>query len=271
MATTKKTKKKRSVLAHPNRRAKTRSCAPTPTVVTGVAIIGMTFAISQDVCVCISFVPVISVQFGVLRFGLFQYGYVGIGILPNREKVLVRGLRLICLPCHGVSAPKTQKRECADDIDTYRPFVVDDLLKLGDCLRSLTRCQVCLSPEIRDRHISQVIGQSGTQDFNRLRRVLLLKRNRCPNLRARNKPKDSTFGFLIRQLGYNLIGLLRIARKRNSKRRQCSICFRGRSERLLRLLSRHVYVSHERFVSGTQCHEVRVFESSAFHGGHSQW
>src|SRR5215469_3863101 len=177
MATTKKTKKKRSVLAHPNRRAKTRSCAPTPTVVTGVAIIGMTFAISQDVCVCISFVPVISVQFGVLRFGLFQYGYVGIGILPNREKVLVRGLRLICLPCHGVSAPKTQKRECADDIDTHRAFVVDDLLEFGDSFGCLVRREIRLCTQVSDVHVSLLVGQSRTEDFNGARGILLLERD----------------------------------------------------------------------------------------------
>jgi hypothetical protein len=52
-----------------------------------------------------------SLQLRVLRFGLLQDGDVGVGVFPEREKVLICTLRFGGVPCRRVGATKLEMRQ----------------------------------------------------------------------------------------------------------------------------------------------------------------
>jgi hypothetical protein len=52
-----------------------------------------------------------SLQLGVLRFGFLQDGDVGVGILPQREEIIVGGASLRAIARQGVGACDAKMRE----------------------------------------------------------------------------------------------------------------------------------------------------------------
>src|SRR3984885_13832494 len=100
-----------------------------------------------------------SLQYGVLRPGFFQDGDVGVGILPEGEKILVGGERAdaggvgICSlrssRLQGVGTGYAQMRQRSRPAVLDDAAVVDDFLKLGGRSGALSGCQVCLAAYIQ--------------------------------------------------------------------------------------------------------------------------
>ena len=100
----------------------------------------------------------LSMQPGVLGFGLPVDGDVGIGVFPEGEEVFVRckrpdaggisvrSLRGSRLQGIGASHSQTCQRSCPAVPDNAA--VVDNLLELGGSLLALSGCQVCLSTNV---------------------------------------------------------------------------------------------------------------------------
>ena len=53
-------------------------------------------------------------ELSVLCFGLLVDGDVGVGVVPEGEKILIRGLRLGPVALHGVGAAELEASQCAE-------------------------------------------------------------------------------------------------------------------------------------------------------------
>jgi len=97
-------------------------------------------------------------QCRVFRFGLFQDGDVGIGVLPEGEEISaggegagagrigIRSLRGSRLP--GIGASHAQMRQRSSPAIPDDAAVVDNLLKLGGGSIALAGFQVCFTPDV---------------------------------------------------------------------------------------------------------------------------
>jgi hypothetical protein len=88
-------------------------------------------------------------QFRVLGLGLLQNGYVGVGVFPECEEILVRGASFCGVALQGVGASKTKMGQCTRLAFCHRATVVKDFLKLSRCSRALLCCQISLATHVR--------------------------------------------------------------------------------------------------------------------------
>src|SRR5271157_4789580 len=102
-----------------------------------------------------------SPQPGVLRFGLDEDGDVGIGVLPQREKILIRGAGFIAgggifggIEC--VSASQAEAGQRSRRIVRYQAVVVDELLKFRRRRVAVVQHEIGFSPQISREQIACV-------------------------------------------------------------------------------------------------------------------
>jgi hypothetical protein len=84
-------------------------------------------------------------QPGVFNFGLLQDWNVGVGVFPDREKVLIRGSRLRRIFLQRICASESKMRKRTDHLEQNNAGVAEDFLELGGGLRALARSQVRFS------------------------------------------------------------------------------------------------------------------------------
>src|SRR5208337_700521 len=68
-------------------------------------------------------------QFRVLGLGLFQDGDVGVGVFPEREKILIGGAGFGGVALHGVSARQSEAGQCTPRKVRHQSSVVYEFLK----------------------------------------------------------------------------------------------------------------------------------------------
>ena len=100
-----------------------------------------------------------SLQLGVLRLGLLQDGDVGVGVFPEREKILVGGERpdaggigirsLRRSRLQGVGTSHSQMRQRSRPAVPDDTAVVENLLKLGGGRTALPSRKIRLAANIR--------------------------------------------------------------------------------------------------------------------------
>ena len=83
-------------------------------------------------------------QLGVFSFGLLEDGDVEVGVLPQRQKIFVRGLRFGVIAGEHARATEPEMRECADRFVPHDSSVIDNLLEVRDRLRALLCRQMSL-------------------------------------------------------------------------------------------------------------------------------
>ena len=69
-------------------------------------------------------------QLGALRFGLLEDGYVGVGVFPNCEKVLIGGMGFGGVSLKGESTCQAQPGERTPGEVPHQSSVINELLKL---------------------------------------------------------------------------------------------------------------------------------------------
>src|SRR5215471_7595201 len=89
-----------------------------------------------------------SLQLGVLRFGLLQDGDVRVGVLPQREEIVIGGFCFGNVTLHGVGTCEAEMGESAQRKIQNNAAMVENLLKLFRGLRSLVRRQIGLSSHV---------------------------------------------------------------------------------------------------------------------------
>jgi hypothetical protein len=88
-------------------------------------------------------------QLRVLHLGLLHDGDVGVGVLPEREKVLVCLPRAFFVAAYGLRPAQLQVRERAQHEVQNNAPVINQLLKLGCCLLPLPLLQIGFTAHIR--------------------------------------------------------------------------------------------------------------------------
>ena len=69
-------------------------------------------------------------QLRVLRLRLLKDGNVWIGVLPQRQKILVRGACFGCVSLHRVGTSQLEMGQCADRFIQNNAAMVENFLKL---------------------------------------------------------------------------------------------------------------------------------------------
>jgi hypothetical protein len=87
---------------------------------------------------CINSVSVLrsavnSLELCVLRLGLPEDGDIGIGVFPQREKILVSGACFERIALERVGTPELQMSQRTDGFIQNNPAMVEDFLKLCRC------------------------------------------------------------------------------------------------------------------------------------------
>src|ERR1700674_3299446 len=72
-----------------------------------------------------------SMQHCVFCLGLVQDGDIGVGVLPQRQEIIVCGAGLGGVALQRVGSAELQMRECADGFVLYDAAMVQNFLKLG--------------------------------------------------------------------------------------------------------------------------------------------
>src|SRR5262252_8555478 len=90
-------------------------------------------------------------QLRVLRLGLLQDGNVGVRVFPEREEILIGGLRLRGVAIDGIRAAKLKMRQCPKHIVCYDSAVIDDVLEFGCGLWSIPCLQIGFSSHVYQR------------------------------------------------------------------------------------------------------------------------
>ncbi len=116
-------------------------------------------------------------QLGVLSFGFFQDGDVGISIFPEGEEIFVgskrpdpggigirdlRGSRL-----QSVGASHSQMRQRSRPAVPDDAAVVDDLLKLGGRRRALSSRQIPLAANVGGIQAGEIGGEQNLPELDR--------------------------------------------------------------------------------------------------------
>jgi hypothetical protein len=83
-----------------------------------------------------------SPQFYVLGLGLLEDGDVGVGVFPQREKILISSLRFRAIASQGIRAAKPKMRECGQRLISDHACMVENFLKLGNSCGTLLGCQI---------------------------------------------------------------------------------------------------------------------------------
>src|SRR5271167_1920078 len=86
-----------------------------------------------------------SLQFRVLRFRCDEDGNIRIGVLPEREEILIRGAGLGGVALHGVGSADLDMRQCSDGFVHHNPAMVKDFLEFGGGFAALMRGQIAFA------------------------------------------------------------------------------------------------------------------------------
>src|ERR1700733_13319285 len=84
-------------------------------------------------------------EFGVLGFRFLENGQRRIGVLPQREKILVGGPGSVAIPGEVASARESQVGERGDGLVCRHTGVIEDLLEFVGCFGPFFRGQKCLA------------------------------------------------------------------------------------------------------------------------------
>ena len=100
-------------------------------------------------------------QLRIFSLGLLQDGDVGVGILPEREELVVSGLRLCTVRLQSESPGTTNERESVQRIICHQGAMVDKFLKLRGGFCTVLKKQVRLPSHVRGikGHTEFDIGQ----------------------------------------------------------------------------------------------------------------
>src|SRR5215469_7612052 len=96
--------------------------------------------------------PKLLLQLRVLGLGLLQDGDFGIGVFPESKKILIGGLRLRGVAIDGIRAAKLKMRQRPEHIVGYDSAVINDVLKFGCCLLSISCLQIGFSSHVYRKH-----------------------------------------------------------------------------------------------------------------------
>jgi hypothetical protein len=88
-------------------------------------------------------------QFGVLCLCLFEDGDGGVGVLPQREEILIRGARLGRVAYHCIRPAEAKTRQRADDEISHHARMIDDQLKVRHGVRASVRGEIAYAPNVR--------------------------------------------------------------------------------------------------------------------------
>ena len=81
-------------------------------------------------------------QLRVLRLSLFQDGDVGVGVFPQREEILIRGVGLRRIALQGIGAGAAEMRERTDGFHDHKAAMVEELLELSSGLSRVMRPKI---------------------------------------------------------------------------------------------------------------------------------
>jgi hypothetical protein len=87
-------------------------------------------------------------SFTYSAFSFLQDGDVGVGVFPEREKVLVSSLCFGGVACHRVGAAELEMCQCSRHKVHYDASVIQQLLELGGCGRAVVSQQVRLAAQV---------------------------------------------------------------------------------------------------------------------------
>ena len=102
-------------------------------------------------------------QFRVLGLGLLQDGDVGVGVLPQGQKILIRGASLGSVSLQYVRAPELQMSQRPNGFVEHNSAMVEDFLKLCCCFFALVGRKVALSSHIHRIQIRPVVKPRSRQ------------------------------------------------------------------------------------------------------------
>jgi hypothetical protein len=89
-----------------------------------------------------------SLQSCVLGPGLLQDGDAGVGVFPQREKILVSSLRFRAVAGQGIRAAKAKMRECGQRLVSDHACMFEDFLEFVNRCGPLLRCQVRFAAQV---------------------------------------------------------------------------------------------------------------------------
>jgi hypothetical protein len=90
-------------------------------------------------------------QLRVFGFGFSQDGDVRVGVLPDREEVVIRRFCFCHVDLHGIRSTDLKMRECADGLIDDKSAMVEDFLKLGPGFRAPMCCQISFPAQVEPR------------------------------------------------------------------------------------------------------------------------
>ena len=95
-------------------------------------------------------------QLRVLRSGLLQDGNVGVGIFPEGEEILVRGVALCTVALKSIGTGEIEARERTKSKVENDARVINYLLKLFGGLFAVLFHEECLAAKVHRIHRSQL-------------------------------------------------------------------------------------------------------------------
>ena len=84
----------------------------------------------------------------IFRLSLLQNGDFRIGILPQREEILISGFCLCCVSGQNIGSPQLQARQNSDRIASHDSPMIDNLLELRAGFGALMRTQISLAAHV---------------------------------------------------------------------------------------------------------------------------
>ena len=87
-------------------------------------------------------------QPGVLRFCCYKNWNVGVGVFPEREKILIGRFGFGALALQNIGARQSKMSECTPSAVLYSTAVTQDFLELRSCGGALTIGQICIAANV---------------------------------------------------------------------------------------------------------------------------
>src|SRR5260370_42496001 len=119
-------------------------------------------------------------QLGVFGLGGDEDGDVGVGVFPQRQKILIGRLGLGGVALQGISAGNAEIRECSDGFVEHNPAMAEDFLELGGGFAALIDLQIRFpayidwieAQESEQTGRAQLVSTGGLKRFNGFRRIV---------------------------------------------------------------------------------------------------
>src|SRR6516164_824666 len=106
------------------------------------------------------------VQLRILGFGLLVDRGIGVGILPERQEILIRRFGFRSVPLYHVSPCETEVRQRSRRVDEKVSAILNDLLKLGSGFRSAMQQQIGLSTRVSNIQIPKFRRRRALQELD---------------------------------------------------------------------------------------------------------